>query len=211
MAGKAVAVAKAVVKKPVAKAKKPVVAKAVAKKPVVAKAVAKKPAVAKAVVAKKPVAKKPAVAKFNLNKLMMLIVRDAPKKGKKMMGGYPLKDVQPTLDLIKPYLLTKKDRIIERITAVRSVITVDADKTSLDNAIKSLNTTDPTVFIDYIRNEGNITIVNTLRKDLVNYDKPQIINNDRYQIDKQDFDSNFMIIIIALCDVYSNFYSHHVP
>lgn len=199
MAGKAVAVAKAVVKKHVAKAK-------AAKKPVVvAKAVVKKPVAAKAV------AKKPAVAKFNLNKLMMLIVRDAPKKGKKMMGGYPLKDVQPTLDLIKPYLLTKKDRIIERITAVRSVITVDADKTFLDNAIKSLNTTDPTVFIDYIRNEGNITIVNTLRKDLVNYDKPPIINNDRYQIDKQDFDSNFMIIIIALCDVYSNFYRHHVP
>ena len=48
----------------------------------VAKAVVKKPVAAKKPVAtKKPVAaKKPAVAKFNLNKLMMLIVRDAPKK-----------------------------------------------------------------------------------------------------------------------------------
>jgi hypothetical protein len=198
MAGKAVAVAK----KPAVVTKKPAVVAKAAKKPAVVAKAAKKP-VAKA-------AKKPAVAKFNLNKLMMLIVRDAPKKGKKMMGGYPLKDVQPTLDLIKPYIISKKDRIIERINAVRSVVTVDADKTDLDNAIRSLSS-DLTQFISYIRNEGDKGTVNTLRTELVNINKPPIINNNRYQIDKQIFDSNFMIIIIALCDVYSNFLGHVVP
>lgn len=196
MAGKAVAVAKAA-KKPVAKA---------AKKPVAVKATGK-------VVAKKPVvvAKKPVVAKFNLNKLMMLIVRDAPKKGKKMMGGYKKATVQPILDIITPFLILKKERIIARINAVRSAITIQADNTALDNAIISLNSADPTGFIDYIFNLDKTQIIAQLRNDLVNYDIPAIIDNNRQQIDKQDYDSNFMIIIIALCDVHYNFNHHDVP
>ena len=193
MAGKAVAVAKA--------AKKPAV---VAKKPVGVKAVAKKPAVAKAT------GKKPAVAKFNLNKLMMLIVRDAPKKGKKMMGGYNKATVQSILDIITQFLILKKERIIARINAVRSAITVRADITALDAAITSLSA-DPTGFIDYIFNFDKTPIIAQLRNDLVNYDIPAIIDNNRQQIDKQDYDSNFMIIIIALCDVHYNFNHHNVP
>jgi hypothetical protein len=103
----------------------------------------------------------------------------------------------------------KKDRIIERINAVRSVVTVDADKTDLDNAIRSLSSIDLSQFISYIKNEDGKGTVNTLRTELVNINKPPINNNNRYQIDKQIFDSNFMIIIIALCDVYSNFQAHH--
>lgn len=198
MAGKAVAVAKAVVKKPVAKAKKPV-AKATAK--VVAKA-AKKP------VATKATAKKPAVAKFNLNKLMMLIVRDAPKKGKKMMGGYNKASVQLILKLITDYLILKKERIIARINDVRFAITAPADNNALDDAIATFNTADPTDFIDYISALNKTPIIDQLRKDLVNYEIPVIMANNRQQIDKQDYDSNFMIIIIALCDVHYNF-NHH--
>ena len=193
MAGKAVAVAKAVVKKPVA-------AKAVAKKPVAAKAVVKKPVAAKA-------AKKPAVAKFNLNKLMMLIVRDAPKKGKKMMGGYKKTDVAAIQKQISDFLI--KDNIRERILSrIREVYTISENQAP--DTIRNANTVG-----DYLKNtdvkEINKFIsymINDFGEEISNIDVPvpAIANTNTIAYnEKRVFNINLMIIVRALCQVYVNF------
>lgn len=193
MAGKAVAVAKAVVKKPVAKAKKPVVAK----KPVAAKAVAKKPA-----------AKKPAVAKFNLNKLMMLIVRDAPKKGKKMMGGYKKAALQAGIFTpITTFITTYRPRIINRITEILS------NESLLKTTVGVAVTTPIPVIVTNTPHERtieqfimNIAEQEFLYKTLDVFELPSIVNDtDMYNFDKRTYDCNFMTIVIALCKVYKQF------
>lgn len=203
MAGKAVAVAKAVVKKPVAaKAVAKPVAKA--KKPT-AKATGK--VVAKA--AKKPAAKKPAVAKFNLNKLMMLIVRDAPKKGKKMMGGYKKADtdIAAIQKTILDFLI--KDNIRERILSrIREVYTISENQ-ALDT-IRNANTVG-----DYLKNtdvkEINKFIsymINDFGEEISNIDVPvpAIANTNTIAYnEKRVFNINLMIIVRALCQVYVNF------
>lgn len=193
MAGKAVAVAKAV-------AKKPVGAKA-AKKPVGAK---------KPVAAKKPADKKPAVAKFNLNKLMMLIVRDAPKKGKKMMGGVKISESDTIrkliLDFIGKYrlrittLLNKVD--IRNIEIDMTPAQINADTStpwegSLNGLIlhiyenKIVNNVDASKYID----------ANNLQYYLISNPANYPKQNDNTQ-DKIVLDDIFMIVVIALCNVY---------
>jgi hypothetical protein len=201
MAGKAVA--KAVVKKPaVAKAVK-ATGKAVAK---VAKAVVKKPAGAKAA---KAVVKKPAVkaAKFNFNKLIMLIIRDVPKKGKKMTGGYKKTDLQVNIFTpITKFITTHKQRIKNRITEILS------SKSSLNTSI-GLQVTDdiPDIFNNTL-NEANIEqfIINIaeqeyLHKTLDNNTLPTTILPDATGYDKHMYVNNFMTIVIALCKVYKSF------
>jgi hypothetical protein len=197
MAGKAVAVAKAVVKKHVAKAK-------AAKKPVATKAVAKKPAAAKAV------AKKPVVAKFNLNKLMMLIVRDAPKKGKKMMGGVKISESDTIrkliLDFIGKYrfrittLLNKVDKRGIENDMTQPEITTDTSTPwggSLNGLIlhiydnRIVNNADGTIYPDTNKLQGYLI------SDPNNYPK-----KDNHAQDKIVLDDIFMIVVIALCNVY---------
>lgn len=214
MAGKAVAVAKAAKKPTVAKAvKKPVVAKA-AKKPV-AKATVK--VVAKAVkkpVATKATAKKPVVAKFNLNKLMMLIVRDAPKKGKKMMGGYKKADLQATIFTpIITFITNNKQRINSRITDILS--NEDLLKTTVGLPVadgipaifnETLNEADTIQFIN------NIAEQEYLQKTLDNFTLPNTVSiTDLSNYDKRTYDTNFMTIVIALCKVYKRFDDNAQP
>ena len=201
MAGKAVAVAKAVVKKPVA-------AKAVAKP--VAKATGK--VVAKA--AKKPADKKPAVAKFNLNKLMMLIVRDAPKKGKKMMGGYKKAPLQAGIFTpITTFITTYRPRINNRITEILSnesslKTTVGAAVAAPIPVVVTTTVTEPSIeqFI------MNIAEQEFLYKTLDNFTLPSPVTNaNRYNFDKRTYDCNFMTIVIALCKVYKLFDDNKEP
>ena len=192
MAGKAVAVAKAVVKKPVAKAK-----------------AAKKPAVVAKAVAKKPAAKKPAVAKFNLNKLMMLIVRDAPKKGKKMMGGYKKADadIAAIQKQISDFLI--KDNIRERILSrIREVYTIPEGQApdtirkanTVGDYLKNTDVKEINKFISYMISEFGEEISN------IDTPAPAIANSVSIAYnEKRVFNINLMIIVRALCQVYVNF------
>jgi hypothetical protein len=203
MAGKAVV--KAVVKtkatgKAVAKAvKKPVVAKAV--KP--AKAVAKKPTGAKA-------------AKFNFNKLIMLIIRDVPKKGKKMTGGYKKTDIDLILTPILNFLNTKKnrDRIIKRIEDVYAAGLHDADIVKYkDDTIKLLKGADfdnNTVkkFLNRMvaSNGTDINSFTNELKDSLKYDEPGIV--DKSEKDKRFHNFEFINIVIELCNIYIRYYNN---
>jgi len=87
-------------------------------KPTVKKLGVKKPTVKKpTTAAKKPTAakKKPATgAKFNINKLIMLIARGAPKKSNKMTGGYDLARINPLTKMIEDFIEASYDRIKTR-------------------------------------------------------------------------------------------------
>lgn len=206
MAGKAVAVAKAVVaKKPVAKAKKPVAAKAV---------VAKKPAVV-AKAAKKPVAKKPAVAKFNLNKLMMLIVRDAPKKGKKMMGGYKVADPQivDIKNIIYNFINRDdirtriRNRIVEVYDNNKRVASNHHAQSTLDFVKTIINLLDKTLTLPDFKSFVGYMNVTSIADELQNYsyNRSKVFDSKSSIHIKDIYDINFSIIIIALCKVYYYF------
>ena len=182
MAGKAVAVAKAVVKKPVAKAtgkaKKPT-AKATGK--VVAKA-AKKPATG---------AKKPAVAKFNLNKLMMLIVRDAPKKGKKMMGGYKDSDISTNiLNIIKTFIHINYNRIAYNLDRIDKAGAGAGAGYDISDPPPHLN--DIHQIIEHINSNSKSIKVNLNRLTTTNTDSLVYIRN-------------YMRIVIVLCETFCDF------
>ena len=198
MAGKAVAVAKAA-KKPavVAKATGKATVKATGKATV--KVVAKKPAV---------VVKKPAVAKFNLNKLMMLIVRDAPKKGKKMMGGYKKADLQATIFTpIITFITNNRQRINSRITDIlsnenllKTTVGVPVADGTPDIFNETLNVANTIPFIN------NIAEQDFLQKTLDNFTLPNVVSiSELSKYDKRTYDTNFMTIVIALCKVYKRF------
>lgn len=92
---------------------KPTVKKLGVKKPTVKKptTAAKKPGVKKPTAAKK----KPATgAKFNINKLIMLIARGAPKKSNKMTGGYDQPRINPLTTMIDNFIEASYDRIKTR-------------------------------------------------------------------------------------------------
>jgi hypothetical protein len=192
MAGKVVAkAAKAAVKKADGKkAVKP--AKAVTKKP--AKAVAKKPTGAKA-------------AKFNFNKLIMLIIRDVPKKGNKMTGGYKKTDLQANIFTpITNFITTHKQRIKNRITEILS------NETLLKTSIGIPVSDDVPDIFDNTFKEANIEqfIINIaeqeyLQKTLDNTTLPNNILPDAIGFDKHKYVNNFMTIVIALCKVYNSF------
>jgi hypothetical protein len=195
MAGKAVAVAK----KPAVVAKKPAVVAKAAKKPV-AKA-AKKPVV---------VAKKPAVAKFNLNKLMMLIVRDAPKKGKKMMGGVKKTESDNIRNLILAFIGKYRLRITTLLNKVdkrgiepdMTTTEINSDTTTPWNG--SLHGLILHIYENNIVSNADAnkyTDVNNLQNYLIS-DTNNYPKNDDHTKDKHVLDDIFMIVVIALCNVY---------
>jgi len=169
--------------------------------------------VAKPVVAvKKPVAKKPNVGtKFNLHKLIMLIIRDAPKakKGNKMTGGYDKKSVDNILNIILQFLNTKKirDRIAKLIEDVYAVG---------NHSRPIINYKDET--IQLLRNDINISNVKLLLgrmmegssfadelKVSLKYDEANI---SKFEKDKRFHNYEFINIVIVLCNIYINYYNN---
>jgi len=200
MAGKAVV--KAVVK---AKATGKAVAKAV-KKPVVAKAV--KPAKA---VAKKPTGAK--AAKFNFNKLIMLIIRDVPKKGKKMTGGFEAQSFELIKGLIIDFINNHKKRIYDRIKD--SYVARGTAQNHKDYAKQTVNyitndivATDDTSIAGFHTFVGNIT--NPLFHNII-LDKGSpaaVIDTNEAETDKRMHIVNFMRIVIVLCQVYKDYHNN---
>jgi len=201
MAGKAVVKA---AKKPVV-VKKPAVAKAV--KP--AKAVAKKPAL------KKPTGAK--AAKFNFNKLIMLIIRDVPKKGKKMTGGYKKADIDQILTLILTFLNTKKirDRIIKRIEDVyaaggqhgKGILKYKDDTITLLNGLDFDKDTVKMFLNRMFASNGtdNNSFTDEL-KDALKYNEPGLV--DKSEKDKRFHNFEFINIVIELCNIYIRYYNN---
>ena len=203
MAGKTVA--KAVVKK-VAVKKADGVKKVDVKKADVKKVVVKKAD------AKKAVVKKPNVGtKYNLHKLIMLIIRDAPKakKGNKMTGGYNTADtdIQKILNMIIEFLNKNatRERIKKRITEVNADATED-EKKYLTEITKLLNTTiDATSVKEFIRRI--ISSIHTSQ--LCNFNKPTAYNSlTPIQKDKRNHNVNFIFIVVELCNVYRRYYNN---
>jgi hypothetical protein len=200
MAGKTVAKA--------AKAAKAVVKKADGKK--AAKPVA---VVKKADGVKKPVAKKPNVGtKFNLHKLIMLIIRDAPKakKGNKMTGGYDAVSIQPIKILIIDFINGKSKRIRDRITDSYSAEGTNqnhkthAETTAayIANPISSANTKNFHLFVSNILQKN-------FNNAILEIDLPTPFDNlsDNMR-DIRTYNVNLMTIVIALCDVYMRFHNN---
>jgi hypothetical protein len=171
MAGKTVAKA--------AKAEKAAVKKVDGKK--AAKPVA---VVKKADGVKKPVSKKPNVGtKFNLHKLIMLIIRDAPKakKGNKMTGGYDDKAIETNiLKPIQEFIHVKYNRIATILKKLTGY--------GISNPPPPLQ--DIHQFIEHInKNKLQIqTQVNNVKK-----------------TDKDVYERNLMNIVIMLCVVFCDF------
>ena len=178
----------------------------------VAKAVVKKPVAAKKPVAtKKPVAaKKPAVAKFNLNKLMMLIVRDAPKKGKKMMGGVGVTEATNIRKLILNFIGKYRLRITTLLNKV-DIRNIESDMTPVQITADtitpwegSLNGLILHIYDNKIVNNANATTypdTNKLQQYLISV-PTNYPNKDNHTQDKIVLDDIFMIVVIALCNVY---------
>lgn len=204
---------------------KPTVKKLGVKKPTVKKptTAAKKPGVKKPTAAKK----KPATgAKFNINKLIMLIARGAPKKSNKMTGGYKEDRITSLKKLIDDFIVTSYDRIKQRAglktttaTATNSNIN-DKVFTAVEAAITEKTAT-PLVFTARdaliviladisIPDLGDTTaaanaagfipaslgLINVLEPVTV----PQV-QRGTGDFDKRVFDVNYMIIVITLCKV----------
>jgi hypothetical protein len=198
MAGKTVAKA--------AKAEKAAVKKVAVKK--AAKPVA---VVKKADGVKKPVAKKPNVGtKFNLHKLIMLIIRDAPKakKGNKMTGGYNTTDtdIQNILNMIIVFLNkdTTRERIKKRITEVYVSGKQTQDSNEIINQLDGSNF-DQTSVKDFIK---HITS-NNIGQTLCNINAPDAyISLTSIQQDKRNHNMNFIYIVVELCNVYKRYYNN---
>jgi hypothetical protein len=194
--------------KTVAKAAKAVVKKADGKKKA-AKPVA---VVKKADGVKKPVAKKPNVGtKFNLHKLIMLIIRDAPKvkKGNKMTGGYDTASIQPIKDIIIEFINGKSKRIRDRITDSYSsepnqthISYAETTVAYIANPISSANATNFHLFVSNI-------LQPSFYKVILDINKPTLFNNlsDNMR-DIRTYNVNLMTIVIALCDVYMRYHNN---
>jgi len=173
----------------------------------------KKVAVKKADGVKKPVAKKPNVGtKFNLHKLIMLIIRDAPKakKGNKMTGGYNTTDT--VIEKIKTDILTfiKNPKINIRIQNRIKEYYIPADGHAPDTIekankigelLKNTNDTKVKSFIEYM-NAGIGDEIIEIDKPVPKIDEPS--NSYAYK-EKRVYNVNLMIIVKALCQVYLNF------
>ena len=191
-------------------AKKPAVVKAVkttgkAK----AKAVVKKPAVAKAVKTAKAAVKKPAV-KFNFNKLIMLIIRDVPKKGKKMTGGVKDTDVEQIRTKIIDFVGKKRNRITTLLHKVdeshgihKNMSDADIKKDMATKWEGDIHSLILHIYDNKIVKNANLTNYpydNKLQEYLTaNLAYPK--KNDHIN-DKGVFDQLFMIVVVALCKVY---------
>ena len=207
MAGKTVAKAE--------KAEKAAVKKADGKKADGVKKAAKPVAVVKkADGVKKPVAKKPNVGtKFNLHKLIMLIIRDAPKakKGNKMMGGYNTTDtdIQKILNMIIEFL--NKDATRERIKKRITEVYVDGkySKNLIDYSKEIINQLNGSNFDQNSVKEFIRRIISSINQKLCDGNAP----NDHssltpIQKDKRTHNINFIYIVVELCNVYRRYYNN---
>jgi hypothetical protein len=205
MAGKTVAKA--------AKAEKAAVKKVDGKKAAKPVAVVKKPVAKKADGVKKAVAKKPNVGtKFNLHKLIMLIIRDAPKakKGNKMTGGYDAASIQPIKNLITDFINDKSKRIRDRITDCYSAAGTNqfhkthAETTAayIANVIDSTNIANFHLFVSNILQKNFNNAILEINSPTT-FDSLSI--NER---DKRIYNVNLMTIVIALCDVYMRYHNN---
>ena len=164
-------------------------AKAAVKKAVVKKKAAKPVAVVKkADGVKKPVAKKPNVGtKFNLHKLIMLIIRDAPKakKGNKMTGGYDDKAIETNILLpIQGFIHVKYNRIATILSKLKGGYGISNPQPLLQDIHQ---------FIEHI-NKNKLQI--------------QTQVNKVKTTDKDVYERNFMNIVIMLCVVFCDFKKH---
>lgn len=200
---------------------KPTVKKLGVKKPTVKKptTAAKKPGVKKPTAAKK----KPATgAKFNINKLIMLIARGAPKKSNKMTGGYKGDRIKSLTDLIEGFILTSYERIKQRAAAPTTTAgaaggMINAVVNGLVDAAITEKTNTPTVVTDRdalivalagipIPNLGDTIATAALGTEsgLVDVLEPvtaPTVPRGVQEFDKRVFDVNYMIIVITLCKV----------
>jgi hypothetical protein len=162
---------------------------------------------------KKPVAKKPNVGtKFNLHKLIMLIIRDAPKdkKGNKMTGGYDAASIQPIKDIIINFINDKSKKIRDRITDSYSL---ESNQTHISYADTTANYITLPIngknIVAYFHTfVGNILDPN-FNKVILDINKPTPFNNlsDNMR-DIRTYNVNFMKILIALCDVYMRYHNN---
>jgi hypothetical protein len=190
-----------------AAAKKPAVAKAKATKAV--KAVAKKPAVAKAAKVAKAVVKKPA-AKFNFNKLIMLIIRDVPKKGKKMTGGVKDTDVEQIRTKIIEFVGKKRNRITTLLNTVdiygihKNMSDADIAKDISKKWEGDIHSLILHIYNNKIVSNADLTLYpddNKLQEYLTS-ESLTYPKKDDHTNDKGVFDKLFMIVVVALCKVY---------
>ncbi len=210
---------------------KPTVKKLGVKKPTVKKptTAAKKPGVKKPTAAKK----KPATgAKFNINKLIMLIARGAPKKSNKMTGGYDEGRINPLTRLIEDFLEESYDRIKRRaeaktLTGVLNPATGPAVDLNTD-VLRDVNAamqekgagtvrTARTTLISLLAHipipypgdavpggmPGALALESNFIDVLEPVTNPPIPRGTDF--DKRVFDVNYMIIVITLCKVYRLF------
>jgi hypothetical protein len=204
---------------------KPTVKKLGVKKPTVKKptTAAKKPGVKKPTAAKK----KPATgAKFNINKLIMLIARGAPKKSNKMTGGYDGTRIKSLTDLIDSFISSSYDRIKTRagsktttnggalnangnindpiFQAVEAAIT-EKSATPAPAGMPSRLALIVLLAAIPIPNLGDAVpgVALVAESGLIDVLEPETVpqavrGND---FDKRVFDVNYMIIVITLCKV----------
>lgn len=202
---------------------KPTVKKLGVKKPTVKKptTAAKKPGVKKPTAAKK----KPATgAKFNINKLIMLIARGAPKKSNKMTGGYKGDRIKSLTDLIEGFILTSYERIKQRAAAptttagaaggmINTVVNGLVDTAIVEKVAAAAPpvVTARDALIEAlaqipIPNLGGTTATAALGTEsgLVDVLEPvtaTAVARGGQEFDKRVFDVNYMIIVITLCKV----------
>ena len=142
----------------------------------------------------------------------MLIIRDVPKKGKKMTGGYKKADIDQILTIILTFLNTKKlrERIIKRIEDVYAVEGLH-DKENLTykddtiNLLKGADFDNNTVktFLNRMF-DSNHSFTNKL-KDSLKYNESGI---DKSEKDKRFHNFEFINIVIELCNIYIRYYNN---
>ena len=186
-------------------------------------AAAKKPTAA----AKKPTAaaKKP-TAKFNLNKLIMLIGRNPQKKGKKMMGGYMNQTVNPIKDIILTFLnkIETRRRIkrylhdyynntmviyAKKFTTDHNNYVKNHFKTIYDSLDLNKQIMTHDEFIPFIQcmisSAGDEIDTLIDDPDIVDYRANKAAASN--EIFRKFMNMNFMIIVKVLCKVYANFHN----
>ena len=207
---------------------KPTVKKLGVKKPTVKKptTAAKKPGVKKPTAAKK----KPATgAKFNINKLIMLIARGAPKKSNKMTGGYDQGRINPLTKLIEDFIEASYDRIKRRAesktnTGGNAGVPVDLNPEVLADVVAAMAAAPAAgmparsalidrlagIAIPYLGDAAvspampaSLGAGNTFIDVLEPVTAPAVARGADF--DKRVFDVNYMIIVITLCKVYRLF------
>ena len=217
-------------------------------KPTVKKLGVKKPTVKKPTTAakkhgvKKPTAakKKPATgAKFNINKLIMLIARGAPKKSNKMTEGYDQGRINPLTKLIEDFLEASYERIKRRAesqtaTGAGAGGPIDLHPDVLADVVAAM--AEKSAAVPAASMPARLALINRLARIEIPYlgdavaaptmpaalaagnkfiDVLEPVTNPPVargtDFDKRVFDVNYIIIVITLCKVYRLFKDNVTP